>query len=228
MDFWAAEEEGETGVPVGLFSAPEDCDIVDVGSFLCTVSVVELVWTAPAMLTLNNMVDAKAVLKAVISAALIKPRTLPSLFNIVSDPVGLVDAPFISLISGVISGGTSKGVVEECREGLCDLYVKGSSIVILDISKEDLAEVGEEFVFVELILRASFMLLVLALPDFVLLLVVLGLTLSRLLILGGGLAVLAQTSESVTILTPMPSLLLAGMNKVVLPSCRLRCVRIGW
>lgn len=37
---------------------------------------------------------------------------------------------------------------------------------ILDMSKEDLAEVGEEFVFVELILRASFMLLELALPIF--------------------------------------------------------------
>lgn len=137
-------------------------------------------------------------------------------------------APFISLISGVISGGTSNGVVEECLEGSCGLYVNGSSTDILDISKEDLAELGDEFVFVELMLKASFILLVLALPIFVLLFDALGLTFSRLLILGGGLAVLAQTSESVTILTPMPSLLLAGMNKVVLPSCRLRCVRIGW
>lgn len=229
VNFWAAEEEAQTGVPVGLFSATEDGYVVDVRSFLYTASVIEsLEWTVSVRLTLNSMVDARAVLNAVISAALIKPRTLPSLFNSVSDPVGLVDAPFISLISGVMSGGTSKGVVEECREGLCGLYVKGSSIDILDISNEDLAEIGDEFVFVELMLRASFMLLVLALPIFVLLLDVLGLTLSRLLILGGGLAVLAHTSDSVTILTPMPSLLLAGMNRVVLPSCRLRCVRVGW
>jgi hypothetical protein len=144
----------------------------------------------------------------------------------VSDPVGLVAAPFISLISGVMSGGTSNGVVDECREGLCGLYVKGSSIDILDMSNEDLADVGVEFV--ELMLKASFMLVELALPTLVLLLfAVLGLTLSRLLILGGGLAVFAQTSDSVTILTPMPSLLFAGMNRVVLPSLRLRCVRVG-
>lgn len=120
---WAAEEEGETGVPIGLLSAAEDSYVVDVGSFLCIVSVLELVRIASIRLTWNSIVDAKAVLKAVISAALIKPRTVPSLFSSVSDPDGLVDAPFISLISGVISGGTSKGVVEEWREGLCGLYV---------------------------------------------------------------------------------------------------------
>jgi hypothetical protein len=174
---------------------------------------------------LNNIVDARAVRKAVISAALIRPRTLPSLFRSVRDPDGLVAAPFISLISGVISGGTSNGVVDECREGLCGLYVKGSSIDILDMSNEDLVELGVEFV--ELMLRASFMLLLLVLPTLVLLLAVLGLALSRLLILGGGLAEFAQTSDSVTIFTPMPSLLFAGMNIVVLPSLRLRCVRIG-
>jgi len=69
-------------------------------------------------LTLNNIVDVSAVRKAVISAALINPRTLPSLLSSVKDPVGDVAAPFISLISGVISGGTSNGVVDECREGL--------------------------------------------------------------------------------------------------------------
>lgn len=123
VDLWTTEEEGETCVPVSLFSTAEDGYVVDVGSFLCNVLVVEIVWTISIRLTLNSIVDARAVLKAVISAALIRPRTLPSLFNSVSDPVGLVAAPFISLISGVISGGTSKGVVEECREGLCGLYV---------------------------------------------------------------------------------------------------------
>jgi hypothetical protein len=108
--------------------------------------------------------------------------------------------------------------------------VKGSSIAILDMSKEDLAEevVVEFLLLLELPLKASFMLLTLELPTLVLLLVVLGLTLSRLLIRGGGLAVFAQTSDSVTILTPMPSLLFAGMNRVVLPSLRLRWVRVGW
>jgi hypothetical protein len=173
---------------------------------------------------LNNIVDARAVRNAVISAALIRPLGVPSLFRSVSDPVGLVAAPFISLISGVMSGGTSNGVVDECREGL---YVKGSSNDILDISKDDLGDVVVEFF--ELKLKASFMLLVLALPILVLLLDVLGLTLlSRLLILGGGRADFAQTSDSVTIFTPIPSLLFAGMNRVVLPSLRLRCVRVGW
>jgi len=36
-----------------------------------------------------------------------------------------------------------------------------------------------------------------------------------------------QGSESVTIFTPSPSLLLAGIKSVVCPSLRLRAVRIG-
>lgn len=45
---------------------------------------------------------------------------------------------------------------------------------------------------------------------------------------GGGSALLAHTSLNVTILTPIPSVLLAGMNSVVLPSLRERWVRSGW
>jgi len=30
VDFWAAEEEGESSVPICLLSTTEDCDIVDV------------------------------------------------------------------------------------------------------------------------------------------------------------------------------------------------------
>lgn len=48
-----------------------------------------------------------------------------------------------------------------------------------------------------------------------------------LLILPASAKLFAQTSEMVTILTPTPSLLLAGMKSVVLPSFLLRAVRWG-
>lgn len=43
-----------------------------------------------------------------------------------------------------------------------------------------------------------------------------------------GCAVVQPVSASVTILTPKPSLLEAGMNNVVKPSLRLRAVLCGW
>jgi hypothetical protein len=175
-------------------------------------------------ITLNNMVDDKAVRNAVISAALIKPLGVPSVFRRVSDPVGLVAVPLISLISGVISGGTSNGVVDEWRLGL---YVYGSSKERDDMDNDD-REDSVGVAFPELILKASFILPELALPIFVLLLAVLGLTLLSKLLRRGGWAVFAQTSDSVTILTPIASLLFAGMKSVVLPFLRLRCVLVGW
>jgi hypothetical protein len=43
----------------------------------------------------------------------------------------------------------------------------------------------------------------------------------------GGFELLAQTSDSVTILTPILSMLFAGINSVVEPSFLVSCVRFG-
>jgi hypothetical protein len=43
-----------------------------------------------------------------------------------------------------------------------------------------------------------------------------------------GSALFAHTSLKVTILTPILSMLFAGMNNVVDPSLRESCVRLGW
>ena len=64
-------------------------------------------------LFLKSIRLAKAVLKAVISAALTIPRGVPSRLSRVKLPLGLVVWPFIfaAFISAVMSGGTSNGVV---------------------------------------------------------------------------------------------------------------------
>jgi len=180
VHFGASEQERETGMPVCLFTCAEYDNVMDVGTFLFDLLGQKYFLVEDDKLTLNSIVEAKAVRNAVTSAALISPLRVPSVFSSVSEPVGLVAAPFISLISGVMSGGTSKAVVEECP---LPLYVYGSSKDKDDMDSDDLGDPVLD-AFPDLVLNVSFMLLVL--PTFVLLLVLLGLMLLLKLLMRGG------------------------------------------
>jgi hypothetical protein len=169
---------------------------------------------------LNSIVLAKAVLKAVISAAFINPRGVPLRLRRVKLPLGLVPWPFIffARISSVMSGGTSNGVV--WLLALVDVAAVDPELRDMELTRES---------------SVSGSLLV-VLPSRILL-DPLGLVAeseseklpTRPLRLGspGGLELLAQTSLRVTILTPILSMLLAGMNSVVEPSFRVSCVLFG-
>jgi hypothetical protein len=170
------------------------------------------------LLFLNSIVLANAVRNAVISLALISPRTVPFLFSSVRLPVGLVACPFIriSFTSCVRSGGTSKAVVW--------LLVLVAAVADPDPRDKELIR-GPTLEGSLLVLPSCVLLAPLGLPESALeKLPTRSSKFGRL----GGSALLAHFSLSVTIFTPMLSMVLAGMNSVVDPSLSESCVRFGW
>jgi hypothetical protein len=122
--------------------------------------------------------------------------------------------------SGRLGGGLSTAVVDDAnvddRLGAVDeLGVVAPLEIDTEAMEESIEErdVGVSIVLLAL-LPAALLTLPVKLP-------------TVLLILPVSPKLFAQTSEMVTIFTPTPSLLLAGINSVVLPSFLFRLVRLG-
>jgi hypothetical protein len=153
---------------------------------------------------------------AVISAALTRARGVPSFSRRVRDPVGLVAAVFIALSGFLKSGRLSNGVVVDSF--LDDVDGPDVDNDAIDCESNEEADDG---VSIALLALLVVLLALELLAEVLTLLATLFIRPCASKLFNG------QTSDNVTILTPIPSLLFAGIKSVVEPSFLFSEVRSG-